>query len=66
MVTGKAVEGETGEGIENGGEDASSRNVGMGIKGSKEVFLMGTVEVARKAFEGVSESDLERVVVVGP
>lgn len=60
MVTGKAVEGEAGEGIEN------SRNVGMGIKGSKEVFLMGTVEVARKAFEGVSESDLERVVVVGP
>jgi hypothetical protein len=36
----------------------------MSIEGSKEVFLVGTVEDTRKAFKGGSKCDLERVIVI--
>jgi hypothetical protein len=51
MMTREAVESEASEGIENGGKDGSSRKMGMSIEGSKEVFLVGTVEDMRKAFD---------------
>jgi hypothetical protein len=61
-----AVESKASERVKNGRKDGSRRKMGMSIEGSKEVFLVGTVEYARKAFEGVSKCDLERVIAIRP